>query len=155
MPWAESSPICARRQVTTEPLDRRTIRRSRLPSSLLMDRTCTRCTISHLLRGRQDQTRQDSGKPDSSTRANVHGRGTRPGRRRVVRAAPGGFTCWGSAAETQKDELYPGAIVQAVGGGHLTGRRCGPDEEAGPRWHPPGPCFSLLRLTASGDQSRG
>jgi hypothetical protein len=58
MPWAESSTICARRQVTTEPLPRRTIRSSRLPSSSLIGRTCTRCTISHLLRESQDQTRR-------------------------------------------------------------------------------------------------
>jgi hypothetical protein len=56
MPWGESSTICALRQVTTGPLDRRTMRNSLLPSSLSMARTCTRCTISHLLRGRQDQT---------------------------------------------------------------------------------------------------
>jgi hypothetical protein len=58
MPWAESSTICARRQVTTEPLERRTIRSSRVPSSSLIDRTCTHRTISHLLRGSQDQTRR-------------------------------------------------------------------------------------------------
>src|SRR4051812_37889539 len=33
------------------------MRNSLLSSSLLMARTCTRCTISHLLRGRQDQKR--------------------------------------------------------------------------------------------------
>src|SRR4051794_4267793 len=64
------------RQVTTEPLDRRTMRNSRLPSSLLITRTCTRCTISHLLRGRQDQTTRDSSPRVQSARANVHGRGT-------------------------------------------------------------------------------
>jgi hypothetical protein len=32
MPWADSSIICARRQVTTDPLSRRTIRTSRRPS---------------------------------------------------------------------------------------------------------------------------
>src|SRR4051794_29952084 len=68
MPCAESSTICARRQVTTDPELRRTIRSSRLPSSLLMARTCTRCTISHLLRGRQDQTRPASITPKSATR---------------------------------------------------------------------------------------
>jgi hypothetical protein len=51
MPCADRSTICARRQVTTEPVPRRTIRSSRLPSSSLIGRTCTRCTISHLLRG--------------------------------------------------------------------------------------------------------
>ena len=35
MPWAESSTICARRQVTTDPESRRTVRNSRLPSSLV------------------------------------------------------------------------------------------------------------------------
>jgi hypothetical protein len=42
MPWALSSTICARRQVTTEPVDRRTMRSSRLPSWLLIPRTRTR-----------------------------------------------------------------------------------------------------------------
>jgi hypothetical protein len=41
-----------------------------------MDRTCTRCTISHLLRGRQDQRKRDSSIRNSSARANVRGRGT-------------------------------------------------------------------------------
>src|SRR3954447_21522504 len=36
MPWAESSTIWARRQVTTDPVPRRTMRSSRLPSSLLL-----------------------------------------------------------------------------------------------------------------------
>jgi hypothetical protein len=39
MRCAESSTICARRQVTTDPDDRRTIFRSRRPSSLLISRT--------------------------------------------------------------------------------------------------------------------
>ena len=42
MPCAESRTICARRQVTTEPLSRRTIRTSRLPSSSSISRTRTR-----------------------------------------------------------------------------------------------------------------
>jgi hypothetical protein len=42
MPWALSSTICARRQVTTDPVDRRTMRSSRLPSWLLISRTRTR-----------------------------------------------------------------------------------------------------------------
>ncbi len=33
MPWADNSTICARRQVTTDPVPRRTIRTSRRPSS--------------------------------------------------------------------------------------------------------------------------
>jgi len=42
MPWALSSTICARRQVTTDPVDRRTMRSSRLPSWLVIPRTRTR-----------------------------------------------------------------------------------------------------------------
>jgi hypothetical protein len=34
MPWADSKTICARRQVTTDPLPRRTMRSSWLPSSI-------------------------------------------------------------------------------------------------------------------------
>ena len=40
-PWALSSTIWALRQVTTDPEDRRTIRSSRLPSSLVIARTRT------------------------------------------------------------------------------------------------------------------
>jgi hypothetical protein len=39
MPWAESSTIWARRQVTTDPLPRRMIRSSRWPSSSSIPRT--------------------------------------------------------------------------------------------------------------------
>src|SRR5215211_64765 len=39
MPWTESNTICARRHVTTEPDERRTIRSSRLPSSIDTSRT--------------------------------------------------------------------------------------------------------------------
>jgi hypothetical protein len=42
IPWAESNTICARRHVTTDPEDRRTIRNSRFPSSLVISRTRTR-----------------------------------------------------------------------------------------------------------------
>ena len=42
MPWADSSTICARRQVTTDPLPRRTIRSNRCPSSSSISRTRTR-----------------------------------------------------------------------------------------------------------------
>ena len=42
MPCADSSTICARRQVTTDPLPRRMIRTSRLPSSSSISRTRTR-----------------------------------------------------------------------------------------------------------------
>jgi hypothetical protein len=38
---ADSSTICARRQVTTDPVPRRTMRSSRLPSLLSIGRTCT------------------------------------------------------------------------------------------------------------------
>jgi hypothetical protein len=42
MPCADSSTICARRQVTTEPELRRTIRSSRSPSWAVISRTRTR-----------------------------------------------------------------------------------------------------------------
>ncbi|HSH62034.1 MAG TPA: hypothetical protein VK988_20775 [Acidimicrobiales bacterium] len=42
IPWANSSTICVRRHVTTEPELRRTIRSSRLPSSLESSRTRNR-----------------------------------------------------------------------------------------------------------------
>jgi len=42
MPWADSSTICARRQVTTDPLPRRMIRTSRCPSSSSISRTRSR-----------------------------------------------------------------------------------------------------------------
>ncbi|AXQ53994.1 hypothetical protein D0C37_04870 [Streptomyces koyangensis] len=42
MRWADSSTIWARRQVTTDPVPRRTIRNNRLPSSSSISRTCTR-----------------------------------------------------------------------------------------------------------------
>jgi len=42
MPWADSSTICARRQVTTDPLPRRTIRTSRRPSPSSISRTRSR-----------------------------------------------------------------------------------------------------------------
>jgi hypothetical protein len=42
MPWAGSSTICARRQVTTDPLSLRTTRTSRRPSSSSISRTRTR-----------------------------------------------------------------------------------------------------------------
>lgn len=45
MPWADSSTICARRQVTTDPESRRTVRNSRLPSSLVISRTRTHSAI--------------------------------------------------------------------------------------------------------------
>ena len=42
IPWADSSTICARRQVTTDPLPRRMIRTSRRPSSSSISRTRSR-----------------------------------------------------------------------------------------------------------------
>jgi hypothetical protein len=42
MPWADSSTICARRQVTTDPLPRRMIRTSRRPSPSSISRTRSR-----------------------------------------------------------------------------------------------------------------
>ena len=42
MPWADSSTICARRQVTTDPMPRRTVRTSRRPSSSSISRTRSR-----------------------------------------------------------------------------------------------------------------
>jgi hypothetical protein len=42
MPWADSSTICARRQVTTDPEPRRMIRTSRCPSSSSISRTRSR-----------------------------------------------------------------------------------------------------------------
>ena len=42
MPCADNSTICARRQVTTDPLPRRTIRTSRRPSPSSISRTRTR-----------------------------------------------------------------------------------------------------------------
>src|SRR5271170_639113 len=46
MPCAESSTICARRHVTTDPDVRCTIRSSRLPSSLVISRNCTLAAIA-------------------------------------------------------------------------------------------------------------
>jgi hypothetical protein len=45
IPCADHSTICARRQVTTDPDPRRTIRFRRLPSSSLISRTRTRSAI--------------------------------------------------------------------------------------------------------------
>jgi hypothetical protein len=45
IPWAQSSTICARRQVTTEPVPLHTIRSSRLPSSLVIFRSSTLAAI--------------------------------------------------------------------------------------------------------------
>jgi hypothetical protein len=42
IPWALSKTICARRHVTTDPVERRRIRSSRWPSSSVISRTRTR-----------------------------------------------------------------------------------------------------------------
>src|SRR5918996_3808149 len=69
MPWADSSTICARRHVTTDPELRRTMRSSRWPSSLLISRTRT---LSAIPRSKQTPP------PNGWTRqANVAGYGTR------------------------------------------------------------------------------
>src|SRR5262249_33296568 len=48
MPWAGSSTICARRQVRTDLLPRRTIRTCRAPSSPSISRTCRRSTTGQV-----------------------------------------------------------------------------------------------------------
>jgi hypothetical protein len=45
MPCADSSTICTRRQVTTDPAPRRTIRGNRRPSSSSISRTRTRSAM--------------------------------------------------------------------------------------------------------------
>ena len=50
MPWADSSTICARRQVTTDPVPRRTIRTSRRPSSSSISRTRKRSVTGPVCR---------------------------------------------------------------------------------------------------------
>jgi hypothetical protein len=81
MPWALSSTICARRQVTTDPLDRRTMRSSRLPSWLLISRTRTRpatCLLPTTRCRRESPSgcRQACDQLLQPDRANVAGRGT-------------------------------------------------------------------------------
>ena len=56
MPWADSSTIWARRQVTTDPDERRTMRSSRLPSSLVISRTCTPSRTCTSLAQSQDKS---------------------------------------------------------------------------------------------------
>ena len=48
--WADSRTICARRQVTTDPLPRRTIRTSRRPSSASISRTPSRSVTGPVCR---------------------------------------------------------------------------------------------------------
>ncbi|WP_307659333.1 hypothetical protein [Streptomyces sp. V1I1] len=52
MPWADSSTIWARRQVTTDPVPLRMIRSSRLPSASSISRTRTRSAIGPAWRTR-------------------------------------------------------------------------------------------------------
>ena len=65
MPWADSKTICARRQVTTDPLSRRTIRTRRRPSSLSISRTRTRSATGPVW---GDQALQQSARPGSGGR---------------------------------------------------------------------------------------
>jgi hypothetical protein len=58
-PGGERQPVVGR----AAQCDRPDLRPLLGPSSLLMDRTCTRCAISHLLRGGQDQTKRASSIP--------------------------------------------------------------------------------------------
>ena len=60
IPCADSSTICARRQVTTDPLPRRTIRTSRRPSSSSISRTRKRSVTGPVSR---IKTRDESGLP--------------------------------------------------------------------------------------------
>jgi hypothetical protein len=63
MPWADSKTICARRQVTTEPVPRRTIRNSRLPSPGLSSRSPTLAAIF------RSRSKTNAGKGPSATKA--------------------------------------------------------------------------------------
>jgi hypothetical protein len=86
MPWALSSTICARRQVTTDPVDRRTMRSSRLPSWLLICRTRTRSATlpphhDPMSSGVSSGCRQGCDQPFQPARTNVAGRGARSGAR--------------------------------------------------------------------------
>ena len=86
MPWADSRTTCARRHVTTDHELRRTIRSSRLPSSLMISRTRTRSTA--VLPGEDKElTNRDWRPTNLSSRippgvspheANVASRGTSP-----------------------------------------------------------------------------
>src|SRR5689334_20841906 len=81
MPCADSSTICARRQVTTDPLPRRTIRTSRRPSSSSISRTRSRSVtgpVSAIKAPRESC-------PGKVGRANVTCYGTRSGRQAVRR----------------------------------------------------------------------
>ena len=69
MPCADSSTICARRQVTTDPLPRRMIRTNRPPSSSPISRTRSRSLTGPVSR--------ISAREESPDRANVSCYGTR------------------------------------------------------------------------------
>jgi hypothetical protein len=98
MPCADSSTICARRQVTTDPLPRRTIRTRCCPSSSSISRTLRR-SVTHLVSAISTCRKNCPGRA-SSTGANVTCYGTSP--RSLVRpitldihsvAAQPGRTC--------------------------------------------------------------
>jgi len=75
---AASNTICARRQVTTEPEPRRMIRKSRLPSSLLIERSSTRAAIVPSRSMIDRESLFDAGGEDPlSNPANVAGHTTR------------------------------------------------------------------------------
>ena len=78
MPCADNNTICARRQVTTEPLVRRTKRSSRLPSSLVIARNSTRPAILASRRStRRKTTFAMTEKDPAPNPANVAGQSTR------------------------------------------------------------------------------
>ena len=62
MPWADSGTICARRQVTTDPLPRRMIRTSRRPSSSSISRTRRRSVTEPVSRISVGRGSPDRGK---------------------------------------------------------------------------------------------
>jgi len=77
IPCADSSTICARRQVTTEPELRRTIRSSRFPSSALISRSFTRAAMEASRSPTdRDSLFYDGGAGPPFNPANVAGRST-------------------------------------------------------------------------------
>src|SRR5215217_4896332 len=120
MPCADSSTICARRQVTTEPEPRRTIRSSRLPSSLPISRSSTRAAIVPSRRVTGRESFFDGGTEDPLTEpANVAGQTT-------------------SAPDEDRAEATPAARRPAEAG-RLVRERARPRRdvlEAGPRRSP-------------------
>jgi hypothetical protein len=78
IPCADRSTICARRQVTTEPLVCRTMRSSRLPSSFVISRSFTRAAMwaSRSLDDRDHHFYDDARRPFTNP-ANVAGCTTR------------------------------------------------------------------------------